>query len=202
MRTRSRFTLVAAAAVLALLLSSCWQISRVSVNRWVISVDADTKSAVTLDLIKSNPELTSEGYAFLVIGYDSSQMRNAGRTWDTQGNYGGPFSGVKDGSLRNQLLAGSACSLGQDTNLSDLEGDFPTWIVFRTANQIDFATVTQDDVLRVKQFFKPANGAITPLPGAFVFVSGWWGDANDNGVVNAFEVQCQATYGGALFVDD
>jgi hypothetical protein len=197
-KTRSRFTFVVLAMAMAMLLSSCWQIARIGVTDWTLSIDEDTKTRIRLDLIKGNPELTGDAYGVVVVGWEGTQLRSGGRQFDPLGNFGGPFTGVKDTNLRTQILAGAGCAVG-GTTVADISGDFSMWQVWRTPSQIDFSSITQDDALRFKQFFRPAAGAIAGLPTGFIIITGSWADDGD-GVVEAFELYCQSTYAGSLYV--
>jgi hypothetical protein len=151
-----------------------------------------------MDLIKGNPELTGDAYAFVVLGFDDAQLRSGGRQWDPLGNFGGPYTGVNDTNLRTQLLGGAGCAVG-GTTVADIQADFTAWRVWRTPSQIDFSAITQDDVLRFKQFFRPAAGAVSGIPTGFIFITGSWSDDGD-GVVEAFELYCQSTYAGSLYI--
>jgi len=193
-RKRSRLTLIVLAVVMAMVLSSCWQIRRVGVNKWVITV-SDT-ATVTLDLAKDLPDQSVVGYPFVLVGF-SSNLRNAGKKWDAQGNFGGPETGVKDQSLKLSLLGDEGfCDVG-GALISDIASGYSNWIALRMSTEIDLDTVAADAVLRFKHSLGIASGATVPDAGTFIYITGVWGDDGDL-VAEAGETVCQSTYNGTL----
>lgn len=193
-RKRSRLTLMVLAIVMALVLSSCWQIRRVGVNRW--QIDVSETATVTLDLAKDGPATTSEGYPFVLIGF-SDNLRNAGKKWDAQGNFGGPESGVKDQALKLSLLGDEGfCDVG-GAALSEVESAYANWIALRMSDQFDLATVGDNDILRFKHSLGIASGATVPGTGYFMYISGLFGDDGDL-VAEPGETVCQSVYTGAI----
>ena len=194
MRKRSRLTLVVLAVVMAMVLSSCWQIRRVGVNTWEITV-SDT-ATVTLDLAKDVPDQDTVGYPFVIVGF-SSNLRNAGKKWDAQGNFGGPETGVKDQSLKVSLLADEGfCSIG-GALMSDISSGYTNWVAFRMSSEIDLGTVAAGEILRFKHSLGVAAGATVPEQGNFIYITGLWGDDGDL-VAEAGETICQWSYNGTI----
>lgn len=193
-RTRSRLTLMVLAIVMALVLSSCWQIRRVGVNRWEITV-SDT-ATITLDLAKDTSARDTVGYPFVIVGF-TSNLRNAGKKWDALGNLGGPETGVKDQSLKVSLLADEGfCSIG-GASMSDLTSGVSNWVAFRMSSQVDLATVAADTILRFKHSLGVAAGAALPDEGYFTYITGLWGDDGDL-VAEPGETVCQSIYTGTI----
>jgi hypothetical protein len=193
-RNRSRLTLLVLAIVMALVLSSCWQIRRVGVNKWQITVSE--RATVTLDLAKASPENDQDGYPFVMAGFTDG-LRNAGKKWDVQGNFGGPETGVKDNSLKQSVLNGDAiCNVGSAT-FAEFSSGYSTWIALRTSNTIDLATAGDDEILRFKHSLGVAAGATVPSVQSFFYVSGIWVDDGDL-VAEPGEVLCQSSYNGSM----
>ncbi|MDJ0960881.1 MAG: hypothetical protein QNJ88_09490 [Acidimicrobiia bacterium] len=194
MQKRSRFTLVVLAVVVALVVSSCWQIRRVRVNKWVITAAETT--TVTLDLAKDVPDQDTVGYAFVLVGI-TSNLRVAGRKWDTLGNFGGFEVGVKDALLKTSLLADEGfCSLG-GASLGAAESGYSKWVAFRTSKEIDLSGVAANTILRFKHKLGVAPGATLPDVANFIYITGLWGDDGDL-VPEPAETVCQSSYHGTL----
>ena len=198
MRNRSRLTLLVLAIVMALVLSSCWQIRRVGVNKWQITIAETT--TVTLDLAKDDPDSTVVGYPFVLVGF-SGDLRNAGKKWDALGNFGGPETGVKDAFLKKSILNDEGlCGVGGAV-MSEVKSGYDNWVAFRMSDEIDFATVGDNEVLRFKHSLGVAAGAELGNTEAFIYIAGTFGDDGDL-VAEPGETVCQSTYAGTVKVLD
>lgn len=196
MQNRSRLMLMVLAIVMALVVSSCWQIRRVGVNRWEITVSETT--TVTLDLAKDVADRNVVGYPFVIVGF-SSNLRNAGKKWDAQGNFGGPETGVKDQSLKVSLLADEGfCGVGNAV-MSDISGAYTNWVAFRMSDEVDMGAVAADTILRFKHSLGVAAGATVPSAGTFIYITGVWDDDGDL-VAEPAETVCQSTYNGTVSI--
>lgn len=195
MQRRARLTLVVLATVVALVMSSCWQIRRAVVNEWQIS--GNERARVTLDLAKDNPETAAVGYPFVMVGY--SNLRNAGRQWDLLGNFGGKAQGVKDPSLKQAMLNGDAtCNVG-GASIVDIASGYDTWVAFRMSSEIDLSTTDDNAILRFKHALGVGTGVTAPDQGSFFYVSGIYGDDGDL-IAEPGEVVCQSVYSGTIAI--
>jgi hypothetical protein len=188
-------TLVVLATVVALVMSSCWQIRRAVINEWQLS--GNERARVTLDLAKDNPETILEGYPFVMVGY--SNLRNAGRQWDLLGNFGGKQTGAKDPSLKQALLNGDAtCNVG-GASIVDIASGYDTWVAFRMSNEIDLSTTDDNAVLRFKHALGVGAGVAAPAVGSFFYVTGVYTDDGDL-IAESGEVICQSVYNGTIAI--
>jgi hypothetical protein len=195
MQRRSRFALVVLATVVALTVSSCWQIRRAVINEWQIA--GSERARVTLDLAKDSPTTMAVGYPFVMVGY--SNLRNAGRQWDLLGNFGGKETGVKDPSLKQAMLNGDAtCNVG-GASIVDIASGYTTWVAFRMSSEIDLSTTGDNAILRFKHALGVGAGVAAPAQGSFFYVTGIYGDDGDL-IAEPGEVVCQSVYNGTIAI--
>ena len=165
----------------SLLASSCLYVSQVVVEKQDLDA-GDTSEIKVKTYPVSNAALeegTTEGYAFVLIGYEGVE-RGTIKKIDVDGNYGGPFTATRDLNLRNQLL--TDC---QQDAIPDLdEFDVDEWQAWRTPAEI---TLEEDKGVKFRHSVSAPADASSGLHRLVIF-SGLWLD--DDGVPEEGESLC------------
>jgi len=99
-----------AAAVLPLVLSSCFVLQSFGVTAGTLTPGAKTKAVFTLRPNSTSPDTN---YQFVVVGVDDPAQLAVGKaTWGTNGRFGGPAPMVAESGLDEALVAASCGSNG------------------------------------------------------------------------------------------
>lgn len=182
-------TLVAGLMVAAMVLSSCWTITAGRVNAKELAPGGTTR--IIMDLRPNDSDSTVVGYPFVLVGYDNIDPR-IGRTFDGDGNYGGPWQGVIDNTINGLMQIGSgACGIGS-VDVSDIWGDYDKWSVYRTPVALDQSG--PDPRLLVDHAVKRPVAAANGTIGELAIFSGIWNDLDTDGVPEAGELACAGSF--------
>jgi hypothetical protein len=166
-----------AAAVLPLVLSSCFVLQSFGVTAGTLTPGAKTKAVFTL---RPNSTTPDTNYQFVVVGVDDPAQLVVGKaTWGTNGTFGGPAPMVAEPNLDDALMARTCGSNG--VTFDEITG--VTWKGFRTATAVnDKGKVGTPAVVEV--VVKAKSTATTGMRDGLVGWTGTWLDDGD-GIVES-----------------
>jgi len=174
---RKRLVTVAGLLALIMVLTGCFTVRSWSWTDYKLNPGETAKIKTTLK--PAFPSGSSTGYAVVLVGY-KDMVPKTYDLFDTKGNYGGPFEGIRSVSLENRML--SSCSaLG--VTIEDFGAD--SWVAFRSEEEV---TASGKKALVFRHRAGVAN-AEDAIQGALLIVSGLWQDDGDLNA-EAFEVIC------------
>lgn len=176
---RKRLATVSILTVMAILTSACWQISAARMNPTITEY-----GKITLDLRGWGDGGTFDEKAFVLVGYNNINPR-IGRVFDKDGNFGGPWDGDINNTMRNVLVGGtSSCATG-GVNIGDFEASFTTWRAYVSPVAIDMAA---NNNARLIFQHGVQRGTFNGI-GQIIVASGIWSD-NGNDIPEAGELIC------------
>jgi len=166
-----------AAAVLPLVLSSCFVLQSFSVTAGTLALGEKTTARFTLRPTSTSPD---KSYQFVVVGVDNPAQLAVGKaTWGTNGTFGGPAPMVAEPNLDDALVAAACGSNG--VTFDEVTG--MTWKGFRTATKVaDKGKVGTPAVVDV--VIKAKSTASTDTRDGVVGWTGTWLDDGD-GIVES-----------------
>ncbi|MCB2225007.1 MAG: hypothetical protein KQH83_12660 [Actinobacteria bacterium] len=179
--------LVPLVLALALVTSGCFQI-RYFQQKPDGAIGPDEVGKVYLRLYQvSQSEMNTDAYTFILIGIDADLKLKLVGNFDTKGNFGGPFTRVRDDDLRDVLIADDNCS-ANGISASDITG-MANWYAYRTDVKMDSTAGGYNDPLLVHVRLK-RNFADPDDRGDFVIFSGTWADLTGEGDPDPGEAVC------------
>ena len=196
MQKRSRVVLLALAMALALVLSSCWQIRLVKVNKWTAATGE--VAVITFDLYPAiDMSGENDGYPIVIAAY-GTQLQNRGTTFDVFNNYNGKEKGTSDATLRSYMVANAQCDVG-GTEIAELSAEWANLKVFRPAATVTGPALATTDALRVKWRVRVTNDALEGVPAPFVIMTGVWFDNDTDGVPDSDDTfYCSSSFGNTI----
>ena len=174
---RKHLMKLAGLVAMVMVLTGCFTIRGWSWDDYKLKPGENAK--VSVNLKPAFPSVESDGYAVVLIGYKDLEPKKFDK-FDTQGNYGGPFEGIRSVSLENHML--STCTAAGVT-IEDFDAD--SWVAFRSEEEV---TATGKKNLRFRHRAGPSAGE-DAIAGSLLVVSGTWTDDGDL-VAEDFEVTC------------
>ena len=188
MNRRSFRMVVPLVVALSVLTSACFQIRFFRLDPAALADNEQGVIRLKLYQVSAGGAIT-DTFPFLLIGWDDGDLQLDGtRTWDNEGNFGGPFDKTKDNDLRDALLTAGNCE-ANGIDASTITG-MTKWRVYRTTVTVDTTTGAPDDSFKVDVRFTRLFNDNTDR-GDFVIFSGSWTDwLNPNGVPEVGELFC------------
>ena len=178
---RKRMFTITALLALSLMTSACWNIAAARINPNISEF-----GKITIDLRPYGSTSTLNEHAFVLVGYSNIDPR-VGRVFDKDGNFGGPYDGVKDGTLRAALLGGASTCEIAGVNVSEFSGSATRWEAYRSPGTINQAL--SDGRMMFQHGVKKPGGAGAGSIGVVTVFSGMWSDDGDS-IPEAAELIC------------
>lgn len=178
---RKRLFTITALLALMMITSACWNISAARVNPTISEF-----GKVTIDLRPSGSASTVNLPTFVLVGYSNVAPR-IGRVFDVEGNYGGPWDGVIDNTMKAALLGGTSSCEVSGVNVADFSGGATSWFAYRSPVAINQALT--DGRMMFQHGIKKPVGATAGEIGTVTVFTGVWSDDGDS-IPEAGELVC------------